>query len=276
MARAAAAARPIGAYAARALDPAARARGFATTALLERVAGNRRRRACPVHHARPGGLAEAPRRGGKCRPRTKGGGTKARSLVLRVEGPRAIEVQHRSGQILERVNAYFGYRAIAEMRILQAPVARKAPRRARVGRRRSSPTRFPPRPPSRIGACAPPCCGSGPTPAPSSQEVEALSRSCQRAGVSTNVGPARLKGRQSHHLEWRAWRKARKKRLPSLKARTAIPAARTPPRRADKTWLYSSAPWRLPWHRRRHRLLAGQHPRQCGRPATRPIPTSPS
>jgi hypothetical protein len=36
-------------------------------------------------------------------------------------------VQHRSGQILERVNAYFGYRAVAEMRILQAPVARKTP-----------------------------------------------------------------------------------------------------------------------------------------------------
>jgi hypothetical protein len=47
-------------------------------------------------------------------------------LVLRVEGPRAIEVQHRSGQILERVNSYFGYRAVAEMRILQAPVTRKA------------------------------------------------------------------------------------------------------------------------------------------------------
>jgi hypothetical protein len=49
-------------------------------------------------------------------------------LVLRVEGPRAIEVQHRSGQILERVNTYFGYRAVAEMRILQAPVTRKTPR----------------------------------------------------------------------------------------------------------------------------------------------------
>jgi hypothetical protein len=51
-------------------------------------------------------------------------------LVLRVEGPRAIEVQHRSGQILERVNSYFGYRAVAEMRVLQAPVARKAARPA--------------------------------------------------------------------------------------------------------------------------------------------------
>ena len=48
--------------------------------------------------------------------------------MLRIEGPRAIEVQHRSGQILERVNSYFGYRAVAEMRILQTPVTRKAAR----------------------------------------------------------------------------------------------------------------------------------------------------
>jgi len=39
-------------------------------------------------------------------------------------------VQHRSGAILERVNTYFGYRAVAEMRILQAPVTRKARRSA--------------------------------------------------------------------------------------------------------------------------------------------------
>ena len=49
-------------------------------------------------------------------------------LVLRVDGPRAIEVQHRSGQILERVNRHFGYRAVAELRILQAPVLRKPAR----------------------------------------------------------------------------------------------------------------------------------------------------
>ena len=47
--------------------------------------------------------------------------------MLRVEGPRAIEVQHRSGKILERVNTYFGYRAITEMRIVQAPVVRAEP-----------------------------------------------------------------------------------------------------------------------------------------------------
>ena len=125
LARAASGARPIGAYAARALDPAARARGFATTALLsewpaivgaelaqftmpDRVVWPRRRE---------DGEEASPQRG------HRGEGA---VLVLRVEGPRAIEVQHRSGQILERVNAYFGYRAIAEMRILQAPVTRKA------------------------------------------------------------------------------------------------------------------------------------------------------
>ena len=48
------------------------------------------------------------------------------TLVLRIEGPRAIEVQHRAAQILERINAYFGYRAVTDMRFLQAPIARVA------------------------------------------------------------------------------------------------------------------------------------------------------
>ena len=51
-------------------------------------------------------------------------------LVLKVDGPRAIELQHRSGQILERVNTYFGYRAIAQLRFLQAPISRVAPKTA--------------------------------------------------------------------------------------------------------------------------------------------------
>jgi hypothetical protein len=47
------------------------------------------------------------------------------TLVLRVDGPRALEVEHRARQILERINAYFGYRAVAEMRIVQAPITRR-------------------------------------------------------------------------------------------------------------------------------------------------------
>ncbi|WP_421724557.1 DUF721 domain-containing protein [Bauldia sp.] len=44
-------------------------------------------------------------------------------LVVKVDGPRAIFVQHDLPQIVERVNAYLGYRAIARARIIQSPVA---------------------------------------------------------------------------------------------------------------------------------------------------------
>lgn len=49
------------------------------------------------------------------------------TLVLRVDGPRALEVEHRRRQLLERINAYFGYRAVADLRIIQAPIAAVAP-----------------------------------------------------------------------------------------------------------------------------------------------------
>lgn len=47
------------------------------------------------------------------------------TLVVRVEGPRAIEVQHMAPQLLERINVYFGYRAVAELRLIQGPVGKK-------------------------------------------------------------------------------------------------------------------------------------------------------
>ena len=48
------------------------------------------------------------------------------TLVLRVEGPAAIEVQHLSGVILERVNRFFGWRAVGRIALRQAPLARRA------------------------------------------------------------------------------------------------------------------------------------------------------
>lgn len=120
-------ARPIGAYTAKALDPAARARGFATTALLSEwpaiVGAELAQFTMPDRVVWPRRREDEPN---PMRRRRDEGAT----LMLRVEGPRAIEVQHRVGQILERVNLYFGYRAITEMRILQAPVAKTAPRPA--------------------------------------------------------------------------------------------------------------------------------------------------
>ncbi len=80
-------------------------------------------------------------------PPAKGWRVEGAILVLRVEGPRAIEVQHRSGKILERVNTYFGYRAITEMRIVQAPVVRAEPSSPRPPEAKDAgdPARFRPR-----------------------------------------------------------------------------------------------------------------------------------
>src|ERR1700739_1952981 len=54
-------------------------------------------------------------------------------LMLRVEGPIAIEIQHLSPVILERVNRFFGWRAVGRLALRQAPLARRPARRGRPG-----------------------------------------------------------------------------------------------------------------------------------------------
>ena len=58
-------------------------------------------------------------------------GRTGKALRLRVPGAAALEVQHRSAQLVERVNAYFGHRTIDDIRLVQgtvaAPVASPAP-----------------------------------------------------------------------------------------------------------------------------------------------------
>lgn len=49
------------------------------------------------------------------------------TLFLQVDAARALDVQYRTRQIIERINAYFGYRAIADMRIEQVPIAAEKP-----------------------------------------------------------------------------------------------------------------------------------------------------
>jgi hypothetical protein len=44
------------------------------------------------------------------------------TLLLRVDPARALDVEYRARQIVERINSYFGYRAIADLRLLQAPL----------------------------------------------------------------------------------------------------------------------------------------------------------
>ncbi len=46
-------------------------------------------------------------------------------LRLRVSGAAALEVQHMSGQLIERVNAYFGHRAIEDIRLVQGVISQQ-------------------------------------------------------------------------------------------------------------------------------------------------------
>jgi len=44
-------------------------------------------------------------------------------LHLRVEGAFALEVQHRTAEILERVNAHLGWRCVGQLKFRQGPIA---------------------------------------------------------------------------------------------------------------------------------------------------------
>lgn len=48
------------------------------------------------------------------------------TLILRVEGPSALEIQHLSAVILERVNRFFGWQAVGRIALRQAPLSRPA------------------------------------------------------------------------------------------------------------------------------------------------------
>ena len=63
-------------------------------------------------------------------PPSRGGGERSErtqepgTLVLRVEGPAAIEIQHLTNVICDRVNQFLGWRAIARVKLQQAPLRR--------------------------------------------------------------------------------------------------------------------------------------------------------
>ena len=78
-----------------------------------------------------------PRRGGtgKTGTGTNGtaepdGGRQPATLVVRVEGAFALELQHLAPSIVERVNAHVGWRCIGRLSLRQAPLAGRAPPKA--------------------------------------------------------------------------------------------------------------------------------------------------
>ncbi len=50
------------------------------------------------------------------------------TLVLRVEGPAAIEIQHATDIICARINQFLGWRAIGRIALRQAPLRRATPK----------------------------------------------------------------------------------------------------------------------------------------------------
>jgi hypothetical protein len=106
---------PLGALLHKTLDAAFAKQGFASTELLARwseIVG-----AEIAEHSQPEKI-RWPRRQG-------GGQPEPGTLVLRVEGPTALEIQHLSAIILERVNRFFGWPAIGDLRLHQAPLVRR-------------------------------------------------------------------------------------------------------------------------------------------------------
>jgi hypothetical protein len=66
----------------------------------------------------------------RCQPvkLTTGGRSDGGVLHVHVAGSAALELQHSEPQVLERINSYFGYVAVARLRLIRAPLA--LPRRA--------------------------------------------------------------------------------------------------------------------------------------------------
>jgi hypothetical protein len=103
---------PISALVGRVINPVARKRGLAAADLIAAWAD--------VVGA---DLAECTRPEKIVWPRGEANADLPGVLTLKVDGPRAVLVQHQIGQIVERVNAFFGYAAVGPVRIVQAPLA---------------------------------------------------------------------------------------------------------------------------------------------------------
>ena len=105
------------------LKPAAKKRGFASTDLF-------------THWAEIVGAAyrdvTQPERLSWPRRLEDGGeeGFEPATLTVRCEGGRALLLQHDAPRILERINAHFGFPAVARLRVVQKPIARPTLARA--------------------------------------------------------------------------------------------------------------------------------------------------
>jgi hypothetical protein len=107
--------RPLSEFTAATLSDGLKAQGFASVELIARwaeIAGPE-----IAAHSEPMKI-NWPRAMGDAAPEPA-------TMVLRVEGPAALEIQHLSAVILERVNRFFGWQAIGRIALRQAPLRRR-------------------------------------------------------------------------------------------------------------------------------------------------------
>ena len=115
-------ARPVGDLATAILDPVLRRKAGISTGLVqswEEIVGPRL-----ADSTRPEKILW-PRRAGEEDP------FEPATLVVACEGAAALQLQHQTGEIIARINAFLGFAAIARVRILQKPVAVRKPLKRR-------------------------------------------------------------------------------------------------------------------------------------------------
>ena len=155
--------RALGAAVARITAPAFRRRGFAEAGILTdwpHIVGSQL-----ASQTEPERLSFA--RG------TRVDGT----LQVRVSGAWATELQHLAPQVIERVNSYFGYRAVDRLAILQAPLSHAE----------AEPTETSKRPGDREHGDSEPALDSG----PSNVENAELRRALISLGAAVRDRPGR-------------------------------------------------------------------------------------
>lgn len=113
--------RPLSALLARVLDPVCARRGLANATLLAawpEIVGQRYARATlPEKLSFP-----------------RGSGEEAGVLTLQVDRGAALYLAHESDQLIERINGFLGFRAVARIRMVQRPIAAKEPNRPKPAR----------------------------------------------------------------------------------------------------------------------------------------------
>lgn len=112
--------RPLAELVSGVMDPVLARQGFGESSIIlhwDEIVGERMARTCePLK-------LQWPPRGPKSAPDVR---SEPATLIIRVEGAFALELQHLAPVVIERVNAHLGWRCIGKLAMRQGPVAGKS------------------------------------------------------------------------------------------------------------------------------------------------------